>query len=46
MGKLITLAIQTLGGGGGGVGEDRVDVGEEGDGMDGGSDCGMCYFIN
>ena len=42
----IVLTIPTLGGGGGGVGEDEVDVGKVGDGMDIGGNCGMCYFIN
>ncbi len=45
MGSLIALAIPTLGGGGDGVGEDGVDVGEVGDGVDGGGNCGMRYFI-
>jgi len=31
---------------GGGLGKDGVDVGEEGDGVDGGGNCGMRYFIN
>ena len=45
-GNLIALAIPTLGGGGGGVCEDGVDVGEVRDGMDGGGNCGIRCFIN
>jgi len=43
---LIALAIPTLSGGGGGVGEDGVDVGEVGDGVDVGGNSGMRCFIN
>jgi len=46
MGNLIALTIRTLGGGGGGVGEDGVDVGEVGGGVDGGGNNGMRFFIN
>jgi len=42
----MALAILTLGGGGGGVGEDGVDVGEVGGGVDGGGKSGMHCFIN
>ena len=45
-GNLIVLTIPTFGGGGGGVGEDGVDVGEVGGGADGGGNNGMHYFIN
>lgn len=45
-GILIAFTIPTLGGGGGGVGGDGVDVGQEGDGVDEGSNCGMHCFIH
>ena len=45
-GDLIALAIPTLGGGGGGVGGDGVEGGEECNGVDGGGRCGMRCFIN
>lgn len=46
MGNLIALAIPTVSGGGGGVDEDGFDVGEVGDGVDGGGTNGMHCFIN
>ena len=46
MSNLIALAIPTLSGGGGGVGEDGFDEGEVGDGVDGSGISGMCYLIN
>ena len=45
-GNLIAPAIPTLGGGSGGVGENGLDVGEVGDGMDGSGIIGKRCFIN
>jgi len=44
-GKFITLAILNFGGGGGGVGEDRVEDGETGGGVGGGSMRGIHCLI-
>lgn len=49
--NLIALTIPTLGGDGGGIGEEGVDeggvdVGEVGDGVDGGGNSRMRRFIN
>jgi len=46
IGNLIVLTIPTFGGGVGEVGEDGVDVGEVGGGVDGGSNSGMHFLIN
>ena len=43
---MTALAIPTFGGGGDGVGEDGFDVGEVGDGVDGGGISRMRCLIN
>lgn len=45
MGSLIVLAMLNCGGGGGGVGEDGGELGEVGDGVSGGDNCGMSCLV-